>query len=464
MRQRKRVPSKTNLFLHDQKTGVLKEANYIFSIIQGLPQAVVLLVATAYLISTLWENSIGNLNFDTAILRGVCTLVLIPVLFSKRFSKLKHAPILSSILVGVLLPFCFGVIVLMNAALSPASSPVNQVAVTEYVLAGFFFVQLLFFTRLTAVIWTLCTIAAFLPIGFVENPNWESVQNHCFYAFPFFLTTLLVGGIINNGQRSFQHQKEMAVWNVANSIAHQLRTPLATIRNIANGGKNEMPELVRGYGVEPKKGQSFAKLSERKIDALSDSFNTILEEVGHSSTLINILIKNSRPIERQDTIGTPIKVSTVVIKAVDQYPYNNPFERNLINLETEQDFTICADEIMILHVLFNLLSNAVLFAQKKNGGEIKIWLERGADWNKVHVRDNGTGISRSDIHRIFDPFFSQSGHNGTGIGLSFCKSVLESIGGKITCESEKGTFCHFMLYFPHQDLNQTPSEHFQTRR
>ena len=83
---------------------------------------------------------------------------------------------------------------------------------------------------------------------------------------------------------------------------------------------------------------------------------------------------------------------------------------------------------MVLHVMYNLIGNAVEYTQKRTGGKIKIWLERGKPWNKVVVWDSGIGIPKKLQHMVFEPFFSRNSPNGTGIGLSFCESVMERLG------------------------------------
>ena len=81
-------------------------------------------------------------------------------------------------------------------------------------------------------------------------------------------------------------------------------------------------------------------------------------------------------------------------------------------------------------------------------GKITIWLESDSKKNKLHFKDNGSGISPKIIRFIFNRFFSKTTH-GTGIGLTFCKLVMQEFGGNITCYSEEGKFTQFILDFPH---------------
>jgi len=99
------------------------------------------------------------------------------------------------------------------------------------------------------------------------------------------------------------------------------------------------------------------------------------------------------------------------------------------------------------HVLFNLLKNALYYIEAANKGEIYIRAEKTPDANILHFKDTGKGMASSMMPYVFERFYSKTQH-GTGIGLAFCKSVIESFGGKISCESVEGEHTTFILEFP----------------
>ena len=65
----------------------------------------------------------------------------------------------------------------------------------------------------------------------------------------------------------------------------------------------------------------------------------------------------------------------------------------------------------------------------------------------IRITDNGPGIAREDVSRIFNPFFTRR-EGGTGLGLSIVWRIVERMGGKIEVESELGKGATFTLYFP----------------
>jgi len=440
---------KARLFLRAQIRGIKNEAKYSYQISRSLSPTLLFVVILAYVGSAYIEKHLASLAFDTIWLRLFVASSLVPFLFRQSWpaSLANYGYFLSTTTAGILFPLCFGTILLVNAALADGTD-INSFATTEYILSLFFLVQVLFHIRLVLVVWTISTTLVVLGVLLIPDANRASVWVHCLYTLPFFLTVLLVGGIINRNLFNFQREKEQAVWNVANAIAHQLRTPLATIRNLSTGSRKYLPALTEAYNSAVVQGLVDQPLPNRKVEALGDTLDSIIDEVRHSGALIDILIANSKPFEYLERPKNEIHVGAIIRQAVEDYPYNNPHERGLVDWDASNDFTIHALENMVLHVMFNLIGNAVEFSQKRPKGNVKIWLENSKGWNKIIVRDSGIGIPKKYLHLVFDPFFSRNSQNGTGIGLSFCKSVMEGVGGKIECDSVEGEYCQFTLFFP----------------
>jgi signal transduction histidine kinase len=102
---------------------------------------------------------------------------------------------------------------------------------------------------------------------------------------------------------------------------------------------------------------------------------------------------------------------------------------------------------MMTHILFNLLKNALYYIEASGKGDIHIWLENDEGKNTLHFKDTGPGISATLLPSIFERFFSRRKH-GTGMGLAFCKSVMQEIRGDIQCRSKEGEYTEFVLTFP----------------
>lgn len=111
---------------------------------------------------------------------------------------------------------------------------------------------------------------------------------------------------------------------------------------------------------------------------------------------------------------------------------------------------VTADKEKIQQALINIISNSVKYT--KNGGRIEVSCAAARDGVKITVRDNGMGIPKEDIPRLFERFYRvekarTSDAGGTGLGLAITKEIIDAHGGKIRVESElgKGTATYVLL-------------------
>lgn len=123
-----------------------------------------------------------------------------------------------------------------------------------------------------------------------------------------------------------------------------------------------------------------------------------------------------------------------------------------ITFDTDvEEKIIGVDKDNIERIMLNLLSNAVKFSKAK--GKIEVQIIDEGEIVKIKVRDDGKGISKEDQAKIFDKFvqveqlFTRS-HEGSGVGLSLVKSIVENHGGSIYVVSELGVGSEFTVELP----------------
>jgi two-component system, NtrC family, sensor kinase len=114
------------------------------------------------------------------------------------------------------------------------------------------------------------------------------------------------------------------------------------------------------------------------------------------------------------------------------------------------------DSSQLHQVLINLLNNAIDAIVEKHGsegGELTISAGPGGDGKAViSVTDNGSGISPEDLKKVFTPFFTTKPvGQGTGLGLSVCLGIIDSMGGTMELSSEKGVGTTFTIQLPAAD-------------
>ena len=116
-----------------------------------------------------------------------------------------------------------------------------------------------------------------------------------------------------------------------------------------------------------------------------------------------------------------------------------------------EDFEFRGSDLLMTHVLFNLMKNGFRAIEARGGDDnyLSIELKRGAAMNSVIVSDTGEGIPPEILNYVFIPFVSaQRPGVGTGLGLSFCRMIVEGCGGTISCRSEANAGTTFTIELP----------------
>ncbi|HDM8044084.1 TPA: response regulator [Vibrio campbellii] len=216
---------------------------------------------------------------------------------------------------------------------------------------------------------------------------------------------------------------------LANSIAHEMRNPLAKVQLQFETLKQhiENQASVEQIKLDIENGQAAIQRGRQLIDI-------ILREVSDSS------------LEREPVAMTSIH--RAVDQALSRYGFENEEVIERIRLSQHNDFVAKLNEILFNFVIFNLIRNAIYYFDSYPDSQIEISTKTGPYENTLIFRDTGPGINETISHKIFDDFFSYQKSGGSGLGLGYCQRVMRSFGGRIECESKLGEFTEFHLYFP----------------
>ncbi|MDK9755919.1 response regulator [Vibrio sp. D173a] len=216
---------------------------------------------------------------------------------------------------------------------------------------------------------------------------------------------------------------------LANSIAHEMRNPLAQVQlqfeALKQHIENHAP--VEQIKLDIENGQAAIQRGRQLIDI-------ILREVSDSSP------------EHEPIAMTSIHKA--VDQAVSHYGFENEKIIERIRLPQHTDFVAKLNETLFNFVIFNLIRNAIYYFDSYPDSQIEISTKTGPYENTLIFRDTGPGIDETISHKIFDDFFSYQKSGGSGLGLGYCQRVMRSFGGRIECESKLGEFTEFHLYFP----------------
>ena len=217
------------------------------------------------------------------------------------------------------------------------------------------------------------------------------------------------------------------------SMSHELRTPL----NAVIGFSDVLLERM------------FGDLNERQDEYLRD----IRDSGRHLLELINEILDLSK-VEAGKMELDPSQLKLVPILEHGLAMVRERAERTGISLElrTEPDVdTVWADELKLKQLVLNLLTNAVKFTEA--GGSVTVTARENGDVAEVTVRDTGIGIADDERERIFEAF-ERGGRGvrttteGTGLGLTLSKRIVELHGGRLWMESVLGEGSRFGFSLP----------------
>lgn len=226
------------------------------------------------------------------------------------------------------------------------------------------------------------------------------------------------------------------------SMSHELRTPLNAILGFA-----QILELTPSEPLTPKQKDStdqILKGGEHLLNLINDVLNLARIETGKLDLEIE-------PVDLQNVLEECLSVASVLTKKLN------------ITITTE-DFSgaiVLADRVRLKQVIFNLLSNAVKY--NRENGRVDVSSMAIADsWYRVSIIDTGRGIPADKHKELFEPFARLGAENsiieGTGIGLTITKRLLDAMGGRIDFTSEEGVGTTFCIELPLASHSASNSE------
>jgi two-component system, CAI-1 autoinducer sensor kinase/phosphatase CqsS len=238
----------------------------------------------------------------------------------------------------------------------------------------------------------------------------------------------------------------MQSFAVAATVAHEMRTPLATIGMQANAIAQHLPHLFEGYQRAVANGLIEGKIDPSVCELLIKMPQKIKHQIDRSNTMINMMLASARTehLDTSDFAWHSIRSCTK--EALDTYPFT-PQERAKVSLITDDDFDFYGSDSLFVFVIFNLLKNSLYAINAANRGEICITIASGETSNRLLFTDTASGIAPMVLKRIFDTFYTTKQSAGAGIGLAFCRNAIRAFNGDMLCDSIEGRHTIFTLNF-----------------
>ncbi len=380
--------------------------------------------------------------YENLPMRLFGSALFVPLVFTQYWthSQRRYLPHLWYFALLYSLPFFFTFMLLKNNG--------TEVWVASALVALFTMILLLDWVSLIVhfIVGTL-----FAWIAYVLTTDTVQIAFVSVTYLPIFFFAVVVGAASNYASLMVRVEQERAMISTASSIAHELRTPLVSISTTATGLREFLPSLLKGYELAKSQKLDVPPIRNIQLDSIRNALGRIETEAAHSQAIIDMLLVNARQTRRETSDLIECSIRLCVETAIARYPLTEA-EKSRISLALDADFRFLGNELLMVHILFNLIKNALRHIAKVGKGNITIRSYRSGAGNRLVFRDTGMGIRQELLPHIFSRFYTSSDDSdsilGGGIGLAFCRDAMTSFGGTIECRSTLNEFTEFDLYFP----------------
>lgn len=380
--------------------------------------------------------------YENLPLRLIGSALFIPILFSRYWpdSARTYLPYYWYFALLYALPFFFTFMLLKNNG--------SNVWVQSTLAAVFVMILLLDWVTLVVHFVVGIGLATVAYVATTDPPL--AAFAHAEY-FTIVLFAVVIGAVSNYDSERIRIEQERAMLATAGSIAHELRTPLLGIRSGAAGLAKYLPTLIAGYHLAREHQLPVPAIRLAHLEAMKGVLERIEVEAGHSNAMIDMLLVSARLSGSAAQPAVTCSIAQCIDTALRRYPFTEA-ERLLVFWNRQGDFSFLGSELLTVHVLFNLIKNALRHIAESGKGSILISIHQSIWANQVTFRDTGSGIMPDSLPHIFTRFYTSNTDNdivlGAGIGLAFCRDAMQMFGGSIECVSEPGEFTEFVLTFP----------------
>lgn len=245
------------------------------------------------------------------------------------------------------------------------------------------------------------------------------------------------------------HQKKLSEMKTdfINNMTHEFKTPISTISLAAQMLNDE---------------------SVRKSPATLKHLSTV---IGEESKRLRFQVEKVLQMSVYDDGGgsalkfTEVDVNNIIYNVVNTHKIKAEKDGGTIEMHLDAtNADVILDEMHFTNVIFNLLDNAIKYMKPDTPPHLVVSTrDVDNDMLEIRIRDNGIGIKKEDLKRIFDKFYRVSTGNlhdvkGFGLGLAYVKKMVTIFKGSITAESEYGKFSEFIIKLPLAEVSSLPTD------
>jgi two-component system, CAI-1 autoinducer sensor kinase/phosphatase CqsS len=361
--------------------------------------------------------------YENLGLRLFCVALCAPIIFIRHQRQRKWLAVYFFVCLTYGLPFFFTFMFLMN----DGSAVWGQSLLIGLILLFHFDTALAFLAYIAG---TLLAYVVFATLhGRIMPLSMQMLEQIPIQIFAIFTVSLA-----KVGRKVLAQEKLAGMATALATVSHELRTPLRSINANARGlsrllHENTVPLAASGVPIE----KALARIEF---------------EVRHMNNVIDLFLLSASTGKENLIPKDIVSMAAAVDLMMQRYPFVNQEQRDLVAITVRSDFRLLGQSELCSMVLINLLRNALTSIQRVGKGRIRIILDGARARPRLLFIDTGSGIEAGRMEQIFERFYAYPEHNGTGIGLAFCRDVLSAWGARIRVISRPLAYSIFVLEFP----------------
>lgn len=245
-------------------------------------------------------------------------------------------------------------------------------------------------------------------------------------------------------QQEANERRLAALGDTLGFMAHELNTPLATVRGCVTVLRNRVRTTAPGV----------VEFRERQEGDLQQLLDRSERAALYCQTLVSSFVQNTR--HASPGMVTPDGSASGLLRSLmNEYPFDQS-ERGWVSVRLENDFRVTGRRDLVYLVLCTIVKNSLQAMRKEANPRLEIvaGVESYAVEDRIEERgwirfaDTGAGIPEAVLQKLtHEPVTTRAAEGGTGMGLLFCRRVMESMGGTVTVNSKQGEGTTVLLEF-----------------
>lgn len=258
-------------------------------------------------------------------------------------------------------------------------------------------------------------------------------------------------------QKQMIHSAKMAsLGEVITGIAHEIQNPINFVNNFSELNIEMLDEMKESFQDKLEASDKLA--SEELMNSIAENLKKINDHGKRADAIVKGMLQHSRASTGEKKLTN---INTLVDDSLRLSYHGIKAKNKGLNIDVKTDFDTNAGEVAVVpqdlsRVLINLCNNAFYAVNQKRqtagfgyAPAVLVTTKRSGNRMKISVRDNGNGIPKKILDKIFQPFFTtKPPGQGTGLGLSLCYDIAKFHDGELKVETEEGVFCEFSIELP----------------